>query len=434
MKIVSLNDAQWWKNIILYSAYVDKFAGSFERMQEKIEYLSSLGIDCIHLLPFYPSPMVDDGYDVSDYRGIRENLGTLEDFSRFMKSAHDKGIRVMIDLVLNHTSTEHPWFLEAKNSPENPKRDFYIWSKNGNEYASAANPFSVFKLSNWIYNPLTKDYYFSTFYPQQADLNWNNPQVFSEMMLVIDFWTELGVDSFRLDAVSRIIKKEGTECVGLPETHAILKKIRVYLDEYHPNVALLGEASGKDSITTLKTYFGAGDECHLLYHFPLVGKLFLALKRNDTNIIRKILEESKDIPSNTQWAMFLRHHDEMAIAALPETERQELLDYFDPQKKYRFYLGASLRLATMFQGNKQKILDAFQLLFSVPGSSIIYYGDEIGMENDALPAGEKDTRRSIRGKFDWNKADAQRADSKSLFNSIARIIQARKQQPAQELN
>jgi maltose alpha-D-glucosyltransferase / alpha-amylase len=430
MKVSHDDDAKWWKNSVIYSAYVDKFAGSFAGLTEKLEYLELLGIDCIHLLPFYSSPMVDDGYDVSDYCGIREDLGTLKDFSRFVKSAKDKGLRVIIDLVLNHASTQHPWFLEAKSSLKNPRRDFFLWSEDGAEYASAPNPFSTLKPSNWIHNASTHDYYFSTFYPEQADLNWNNPQIFSEMMRIVDFWAEFGVDGFRLDAAAHLIKKEGTDCVGLPETHAILKKIRAHFGEHHPGVILLGEASGKDSVATLKTYFGAGNECHLVYFFPLVGKLFLALKRNDVRIIRNAIEEAKRIPSGTAWVTLLRHHDELPLATLSATDSQELLDYFDPEKKYRFNLGASLRLATMFHGNQEKILEAFRLLLGIPGSPLIYYGDEIGMENEALPRGEKDARRSIRATFDRNKAEVQKADSGSLFNGVASMIHARKQRPS----
>lgn len=437
-KVVSLNCTQWWENSILYSAYLDKFAGTFSAFTKRLDYLSRLGIDCIHILPFYPSPMFDDGYDVSDYCNIRPELGTLKDFSAFAAAAQSAGIRIMIDLVLNHTSTEHPWFLEAKSSRNNPKRNFYLWSETGKEYAAAPNPLAGAKppefKSTWIWNPETGDYFFSTFYHKQADLNWNNPDVFSSMMSVVDFWAGLGVDGFRLDAASHLIKKDGTSCVGIPETHAALKKIRAYLDSRHPDVALLGEASGQDSIQTLKTYFGNGDECHLVYDFPLAGQLFLSLRRKDPGILKKFIGESSGIPTNSQFATFLRHHDEMAIDGLPENENKELLGYFDPEGKYLFNHGIAMRLATMFRGNKQKILDSFKLLFDVPGSLIIYYGDEIGMENEPLALGEKDTRRSVRGKFDWSKADAQRDDSESLLNNITNMIRARKRRPVQDSN
>jgi maltose alpha-D-glucosyltransferase/alpha-amylase len=417
-----LTATDWWKKTIIYSTYVDKFAGNFANMTDHVDYLSRLGIGCVHILPFYPSPLVDDGYDISDYCNVRKGLGTLEDFSRFTEEAHRRGIRVMIDLVLNHTSTQHPWFIEASNSFESPRRNFYLWSKTGNEYSAAANPFSVLKSSNWIANPAGDDYYFSTFYPEQADLNWNNTEVFAAMMGIIDFWIARGVDGFRLDAAAHLIKKEGTGCVSLPETHIVLKRIRAYLEIHHPGVALLGEAHGGDSIPVLKSYFGDGDECHLMYHFPLVGKLFLALKRGDRSVLGPMLAESAQIPEDAQWATLLRHHDEMPLALLPEDERGEIFDHFDAEKKYQFNLGTSLRTATMFKNDQRDILRAFEMLFSIPGSPIIYYGDEIGMENILIETNERDTRRSVRGVFDWGEAERQLADPTSLLHGIVRII------------
>ena len=422
LKLLTATD--WWKKTVIYSTYVDKFAGDFATMTERLDYLTRLGVGCVHLLPFYPSPFVDDGYDISDYCNVRKELGTLEDFSKFTEEAHLHGIRVMIDLVLNHTSTKHPWFIEASASPENPKRNFYLWSDTGNEYAGAANPFSILKSSNWIANPAGEGYYFSTFYPEQADLNWNNTEVFASMMGVIDFWTARGVDGFRLDAAAHLIKKEGTGCVSLPETHIVLKRVRAYLDQHHPGVALLGEAHGEDPIPVLKSYFGDGDECHLMYHFPLVGKLVLALKRDDRSVLEPMLAESAEIPEEAQWVTLLRHHDEMPLALLPEDERGEVFDYFDAEKKYQFNLGTSLRTATMFRGEKRDILRAFEMLFSIPGSPIIYYGDEIGMENILMEANERDTRRSVRGVFDWVEAERQLADPGSLFHGVAKIIEA----------
>ena len=425
-------NTDWWKKTVIYSTYVDRFAGDFAKLTEKLDYLGQLGIDCLHILPFYPSPMVDGGYDIANYCDVRKDLGTLADFARFTEEAHRRGIRVMIDLVLNHTSTDHPWFREAIGSPENPKRNYYLWSKTGNEYAAAANPFSVLKSSNWVASPTSDDYYFSTFYPEQADLNWNNPEVFRAMMGVVDFWTNLGVDGFRLDAAAHLIKKEGTGCVSLPETHALIKRIRSYFDLNHPGVALLGEAYGGDSASSIKAYFGDGDECHLIYHFPLVGKLFLALKRNDPGVLGAVLEESAAIPAGAQWATLLRHHDEMPLAGLPENENSEVFDHFDAEKKYKFNLGTSLRLATMFRGNQNDSLRAFELLFRVPGSPIIYYGDEIGMENMPLTDDKRDTRPSVRGTFDWGKAEREVADPGSLFNGLATIIKNWKQLPTEQ--
>jgi len=276
------------------------------------------------------------------------------------------------------------------------------------------------KSSNWIYNKQTDDYYFSTFHPEQADLNWGNPRVFSEMMRALDFWINIGVDGFRLDAVSHLIKKEGTASVGLPETHALIKKIRSYLDQNHRNIMLLAEAD--DTVEKIKEYFGSGDECHLAYLFPLVGQLLLALKRNNPALIQNIVKTLSGIPENCAWAVFLGHHDEMSLKIIGDREREELFSFFSPQGKYRFGKGVSLRLATALGGNRGKIIEAFKMLSAIPGAKIIYYGDEIGMENVPLMPGEKDTRKSVRGNFDWNLADAEKSDPESLLANISGLI------------
>ncbi|MDO8659588.1 MAG: alpha-amylase family glycosyl hydrolase, partial [Candidatus Parcubacteria bacterium] len=332
---------KWWKNVVIYEVYVDKFSDTFNGLNQKLDYLKFLGVNCIHLLPFYPSPMIDDGYDITDYTGIRKELGTIDDFKKFVKNAHDKGIKIIIDFVLNHTSTQHPWFIEARSSTENKKRDFYIWDKNGTGYAQLINIFFDLKDRDWIYNEPTGDYYFSTFYPDQADLNWNNPLVFSEMMRVLDFWVNIGVDSFRLDAVAHLIKKEGTNSESLPETHALVKKIRSYLDQNYNDIMLLAEVN--DSVEKIKEYFSTGDECHLAYHFPLAAQMLLALKNNNLNLIKKIIKESSGIPENCAWAIFMRHHDEISLSTLNEKEREKVIAYFDPEKKYRFIKGISMR-------------------------------------------------------------------------------------------
>ncbi len=311
---------------MIYEVYVDKFAGTFAGFSRKLDYLKSLGVDCIHLLPHYPSPMIDEGYDITDYMDVRENLGTLDDFKNFIKNAHDAEIRVIADFVLNHTSTRHPWFVEARGSIQNDKRDFFLWSKTGKEYPTAPNPFFNLKSSNWIYNKQTDDYYFSTFHPEQADLNWENPRVFFEMMRVLDFWVNTGVDGFRLDAVSHLIKKEGTASVGLPETHALIKKIRSYIDQNHHTIMLLATAGG--AVEKTKEYFGNGDECHLVYLFPLVGQLLLALKRNNPALLQNIVKTLSDIPGNCAWAIFLGHHDEMSLKIIGDEEREELFSFF----------------------------------------------------------------------------------------------------------
>src|SRR3989338_3948416 len=272
----------WWKKAIIYEVYVDKFAGNFKGLAEKLPYLKNLGINCIWLLPHYPSPMIDDGYDVSDYLGVRRELGTLDDFKQFTKKAHEAGIKIIIDLVLNHVSIEHRWFQERK--------DFFIWSKTGREFSGAVNPFSHIKPSNWILDKTSGEYYFATFYPQQADLNWQNPEVFTEIMKVIDFWIDWGIDGFRLDAARFLIKKEGTECINLPETHTVLKKIRSYVESRKSDVILLAEVNGE--LEKVKEYFGNGDECHMAFHFHLMSAMFLSLKRGDVgaSIVEKIIK------------------------------------------------------------------------------------------------------------------------------------------------
>lgn len=402
---------------------MDKFAKDFKGMAEKLPYLKSLGINCIWLLPHYPSPMVDDGYDVSDYLNVRSELGTLDDFKQFTEKAHEMGIRVIIDLVLNHVSIEHPWF--------RGKKDFFLWSKTGKEFPQAVNPFSKMKPSNWILDSISGEYYFSTFYPQQADLNWDNPQVFDEIARVIDFWIANGVDGFRLDAAPFLIKREGTMCVNLPETHKVLKKIRAHVEAKDPAVILLAEANGPHE--RVMEYFGgglpaqAGDECHMIFHFHLMSAMFLALKRGQMSVVETMVKNSFNIPDNCQWATFLTNHDELTLEHVSSEEREELLAWLDPEEKYSFKggYGASVRLATIFKGDKEKILNAFKVLFNSPGSQVIYYGDEIGMQNVQLSEKPADSRKYVRGEFDWQEAERQMKNPESLFNQVSKIIKGR---------
>lgn len=415
----------WWERAIIYEMYVDKFAGNFKKLINHLDYLSFLGINTVHLLPFYPSPMVDDGYDVSDFTNIRPELGTLQDFELFIKKARNQGIRVLIDLVLNHTSIEHPWFQEASQSRDNSKRDFYLWSKTGEELSSAINAFSHLKPNNWVPNPATGDYYFSTFYPEQADLNWDNPEVFNAVTEVMDFWVQRGVSAFRLDAVSHLIKREGTNCKGLPETHVIIKKIRRHINKNYPEIALLLETH--DDIPTVKEYFGNGDESQLVYNFALAEKIILSLVRDQTTSVEELAHLLSPLPSHCRWAIFLRSHDELSLQTLSAKECDEIFTYADPEHWYEFRngTGISMRLAGIFKKEPEKILRAFRALFSLPGVPIIYYGEEIGMENEAFDPTIKDTRVFVRSVFDWEKAKAQMKDKTSLLSNIAAMIQKR---------
>jgi len=417
---------RWWQDAIIYEAYVDKFAGNFKNFTHQLWYLEKLGVTCIHLLPHYSSPMVDEGYDVSDYRAIREDLGTLEDFSAFVAETERRGMRIIIDLVLNHTSTTHPWFREAQRSSSSVKRDFYLWSKTGKEFADAVNAFKHLKPRNWIYNPKTHDYYFSTFYSEQADLNWDNPEVLKEMLAIMDFWMTLGVSGFRLDAVTHLIKREGTNCKSLPEVHHILKNLRKHVEAVNPEIVLLAEAY--DSILKARAYFGDGDECHLAYNFPLMGQMFFALARGRENLVRETLKESTDIPEQCSWAAFLRCHDEIMLTLFPPDTRQEILAYLDPKSNYLFNngTGTSVRLASIWPNNAEKLRQVFRWFFSMPGSLVWYYGDEIGMENEGLEHAFRDTRLYVRGTFDWNAANAQAHNPDSLFAYVAGLIRERK--------
>jgi maltose alpha-D-glucosyltransferase/alpha-amylase len=413
----------WWKIAKIYELYIDKFAGDIPGLIAELEYFKTLGIDTIHLLPHYPSPMVDDGYDVTDYCGVRAELGTLDDFKELLDKAHARGIRILVDWPFNHTSIQHPWFAEARLSKDNPKRDFYLWDDHNEKFSQAPNAFPDIKPSDWIYNPPTGDHYFATFYPEQADLNWDNPEVFEGIAAAMGFWADLGVDGFRLDAAPHLIKREGTSCKGLPETHATIKKLRARLEATHPEVILIAEAH--EDLALTKEYFGKGDECHMAYNFVLASEMWLALATGDTARLQKTVEESRDIPENCQWAIFLRNHDEISLdAAMNPAERETLMRFLDPEERYVMKkIGlTSVRVANIFGGQRERIQKAFSLLYSTPGAPVTYYGDEIGMMNLEHQEGVVDTRKFVRGPFDRAAAKIEMQDPESLFNEVAKML------------
>lgn len=421
-----MKDKQWWKNTIIYEAYVDKFAGNFHNFEKKLGYLETLGIDCIHILPFFPSSGADEGYDVTDYTAVRNNLGSLKDVESFIAKASKLGIRIIIDLVLNHTSIQHPWFREALSSSKSPKRNYYLWSSTGKEYSEAYNPFSHLKPKNWIFDPARQQYYYTTFLPEQADLNWNNPEVEKEILKVMDFWTGIGISGFRLDAVSFLAKQEGTSCRHLAETHAILKRLRKHVEKISPKIILLVEVHA--SLEIISSYFGNGDECHMAYHFPFMQQVFLSLARKDPSIVKNIIAASANIPDSCQWATFLTLHDEITLTTMDNPERAELLTFLDPENKWAFKPGKSIsmRLASALKEDSNKIIEAFDLLLKSPGSPIIYYGSEIGMLNADLPGPVRDTRLYLRNNFDWSLAEQETKDPDSILNNVKRIIHERK--------
>lgn len=406
----------WWHTAKLYELYIDKFAGDIKALTGRLDYFSKLGINGLHILPHYPSPMMDEGYDVSDYRGVRAELGTLDDFIAFSAAAKERGIRIITDLVLNHTSIEHPWFREAIASRESPKRHYYVWSETGREYPDAINPMPSIKPRNWIRTD-AGDYYFATFYPQQADLNWDNPAVFDEVFAIMEFWIERGVSGFRLDAAPFLIKREDTNCANLPEAHAVLKRLRAALGAKYPDVILLAEA-GTDSWT----YFGNDDECQLVYNFYLNECFWIELMRGDEGKAARAAEDTRHIPPGCAWAAFLRNHDAISMYSLSWEEKLDMLRRLDPAGVYTHDYAPSVRVAEALQGDTAKILRAFKMLYAAPGSPIMYYGDEIGMRN--LPPRDDivDRRVFVRGQFDWAEAERQMQDPDSLFSKTAAII------------
>jgi maltose alpha-D-glucosyltransferase/alpha-amylase len=304
----------------------------------------------------------------------------------------------------------------------NSKRDFFLWSQTAREHGDAVNAFPDIKSSNWIPNPQTDDYYFATFYPEQPDLNWDNEEVVKEMLAHMDFWADLGVDGFRLDAAPYLIKRDGTNSKGLPETHLVIKQIRAHLDQKYPEVILLAEAH--QSVAETKTYFGDGDECHMVYHFPLMEAMWLAVQYNDPSRVRAMIDHSFAIPENCQWGVFLRNHDEISLATLAPDERARLVDFLDPKHEYPFNKGksTSMRVASALRGDRTAMHMAFALLYSTPGAPIMYYGDEIGMRNLPVVAEILDTRKYVRGVFDWREAEKEIADPTSLFHEVATLI------------
>ena len=417
------NNNPWWTNAIIYEVYVDKFAGNFRGLIEKLDYLNYLGVNTLWILPHYPSPMVDGGYDISDFTSVRDDLGTLVDFYEFVQEAHSKNLKVIIDLVLNHTSDKHPWFLDARTSPESPKRNWYLWSDNNDKFSQAFVHFSDIKKSNWIYNDVTKDYYYASFYPQQPDLNWDNPEVYKAMSDVMEFWLSRGVDGFRLDAVSRLIKRDNTNCFALPQTHEVLKRIRTDINIKYPNAVFMAESGGWPN--EAKTFFGNQDECQIVINFPLASNILSAISDGDLSGVKKVWEESDGIGELCRWGIFLTNHDSVDLFFLSDDYKKKkladeggLMDKFGHEGSSSF----AARLSEICIGNPEKILWAFQQQFDLPGVPIIYYGNEIGMRNAKLNNSPTDFREYVRGNFDWDDANKQIKDPDSLLNKIRELI------------
>ncbi len=454
------NDPLWYKDAIFYELYIRAFAdgngdghGDFEGLTSRLDYLQALGIDCIWLLPMYPSPLLDDGYDIADYTDIHPDYGTLEDWQTFIDAAHQRGLRVIVDLVLNHTSDQHAWFQASRSSPDSPCRDYYVWSETDEKYQEARIIFIDTEDSNWAWDEVAEMYYWHRFFTGQPDLNFDSPDVRQEMLDVLKFWLDTGIDGFRADAVPYLFEREGTDCENLPETHAYLKRIRHFMDEDYPDRILLAEANQWPE--DLGPYFGQGDEFHMAFHFPLMPRLFMALAKGHREDIVRIMDRTPPIPEECQWCVFLRCHDELTLEMVTEKERQFMWETYAPEPRMRLNLGIRRRLAPLLDNDRRRIELLNAILFSMRGAPILYYGDEIGM-GDNIWLKDRD---GVRTPMQWSAAPnagfstapadqlyapviddavygyeqvnvaAQQADSDSLLNWTRRMIRLRKAHP-----
>jgi len=398
------HDPQWYRKAVFYEVLVRAFAdsngsgsGDFTGLIGKLDYIQSLGVDCLWLPPFYASPLRDGGYDISDYCAVLPEFGTLPDFQEFVAQAHARGLRVITDLVINHTSDAHPWFQASRSDPEGPYGDFYVWSDDDERYRDARIIFVDTETSNWTFDPVRRQFYWHRFFGHQPDLNFENPAVQEAILDVVRFWMDMGIDGFRLDAVPYLFEEEGTNCENLPQTHAFLRRLRATMDQEYPGCVLLAEANQwpKDVVA----YFGTEEdpECHMCFHFPVMPRIYYSLREERAKPIIDILAETPEIPSHGQWGTFLRNHDELTLEMVTTEERAAMYGWYAPDPRMRANIGIRRRLSTLLDGSRAEIELANVLLLSLPGSPTMYYGDEIGMgDNIWLP-----DRDAVRTPMQW---------------------------------
>jgi maltose alpha-D-glucosyltransferase/alpha-amylase len=396
------DDPLWYKDAIVYELHIRAFSdsqadgvGDFPGLTNRLDYLEDLGVNCLWLLPFYPSPLKDDGYDISDYRSIQPIYGNMHDFKAFVDEAHQRGLRIITELVINHTSNQHPWFMRARRASTNRWRDFYVWSDTPEKYREARIIFKDSEYSNWTWDHEARAYYWHRFYSHQPDLNYDNPAVRQAILRVMDFWLKLGVDGLRVDAVPYLFEREGTNCENLPETHTFLKELRKHVDEKFRNRMLLAEANQWPEDAA--AYFGNGDEVHMAFHFPLMPRMFMAIRMEDRFPIIDILEQTPSVADNCQWAIFLRNHDELTLEMVTDEERDYMYRMYASDPAARLNIGIRRRLAPLLNNDKKKIELMNGLLFSLPGTPVVYYGDEIGM-GDNFYLGD---RNGVRTPMQW---------------------------------
>ncbi|MFO6449192.1 maltose alpha-D-glucosyltransferase [Corynebacterium amycolatum] len=462
---IAKEDYEWYRSAVFYEVLVRAFfdsdnngSGDLKGLTEKLDYLQWLGVDCLWLPPFYDSPLRDGGYDIRDFRAVLDEFGTVEDFKVLLDEAHARGIRVITDLVMNHTSDTHEWFQQSRTDPDGPYGDFYVWTDDPDTYSGARIIFVDTEDSNWTYDPVRGQYYWHRFFSHQPDLNYDNPAVQEAMLDVLRFWSDLGIDGFRLDAVPYLFEREGTNCENLPETHAFLKRCRKVMDEEYPGRVLLAEANQWPS--DVVEYFGdpevGGDECHMAFHFPLMPRIFMAVRKQSRFPISEILESTPEIPSSAQWGIFLRNHDELTLEMVTDAERDYMYAEYAHDPRMKANIGIRRRLAPLLQNDRTQLELFNALLLSLPGSPVLYYGDEIGM-GDNIWLGDRD---GVRTPMQWSpdrnagfsKADPgrlylptiqdatygyqavnvenQASYSNSLLNWVRRLIQVRKRYEA----
>jgi maltose alpha-D-glucosyltransferase / alpha-amylase len=412
-------DPQWFKTALFYEVNVRGFfdgnndgIGDLRGLIEKLDFLEFLGIDCIWLLPMYASPLRDGGYDIADFMAVHPDYGTVEDFAELVEAAHQRGMRVIADLVMNHTSTDHPWFQDARSSPDSPRRDWYVWSDTPDRYQDARVIFIDTEASNWTWDPVARQYYWHRFFHHQPDLNYDNEEVQEAMLEVLRFWLDLGIDGFRLDAVPYLFEREGTNCENLLETHAYLKRVRREVDERYPDRVLLAEANQWPA--DVVHYFGVGDECHMAFHFPVMPRMFMSLRREDATPLVEILEQTPPIPDSAQWGLFLRNHDELTLEMVTDEDRDYMYAEYAKDPRMKLNLGIRRRLAPLLDNGMDEIRLMTAIMFSLPGSPVLYYGDEIGM-GDNVYLGDRD---GVRTPMHWTgerNAGFSRADFAQLY-------------------
>lgn len=459
-----MSDTLWYKDAILYELSVRSFSdsngdgiGDLEGVTNHLDYLQELGVTAVWFLPICPSPMRDDGYDVSDYTGIDPMYGNIEDFRTLVAGAHSRGLKIIVELIPNHTSDQHPWFQASRNQhhPEHEKyRDYYVWSETDQRYKDARIIFVDSEKSNWTYDPGRKAYYWHRFFYHQPDLNYDNPEVQQAMLRSVQFWIDQGADGIRVDAPPYLFERDGTSCENLPETHVFLKRLRAFVDAYAPGTMLLSEANQWPE--DVRPYFGDGDEMHMNFHFPLMPRIFMSLRKQDRSSLEWIMERTPALPETCQWGIFLRCHDELTLEMVSEEERQWMWQEYAPEPRMRINMGIRRRLAPLLDNDRRKIELANSMLFTFPGSPVLYYGDEIGMgDNIWLP-----DRNGVRTPMQWNDSPnggyssaetsklytplvadeaygparvnvhAQQQDPNSLFHAIRHMLAVRKKHKA----